>query len=160
MGSDEQLATGPDFVLYQGDCLDVLRTFKDRSVDAVVTSQGGRLTEREFQTAVIEAAQLLGWRVAHFRPAQTAKGWRTPVEADGAGFPDLVMIRRGHLIFAELKSTKGMVRVEQQQWLDDLLAVSVGSHRVQVYVWRPVHWLDGTVLSVLKATGVEARVAA
>jgi DNA modification methylase len=37
-GSDEQLAAGPDFVLYQGDCLDVLRTFKDRSVDAVVTS--------------------------------------------------------------------------------------------------------------------------
>ena len=47
------------------------------------------MSERELQDAVIQLARLLGWRVAHFRPAMTTRGWRTPVSADGAGFPDL-----------------------------------------------------------------------
>lgn len=48
------------------------------------------ISEAELQSAVIELARTLGYRVAHFRAARTAQGWRTPVEADGAGFPDLV----------------------------------------------------------------------
>lgn len=43
--------------------------------------------ERQWQAQVIELARILGWRVAHFRPALTKHGWRTPVQADGAGFP-------------------------------------------------------------------------
>jgi hypothetical protein len=50
-------------------------------------------TEREFQRQVIDLARLLGWRCAHFRPGRTARGWRTPVQADGAGFPDLQPVR-------------------------------------------------------------------
>jgi hypothetical protein len=46
--------------------------------------------EQSFQSVVIEVARLTGWRVAHFRAARTAHGWRTPVTADGAGWPDLV----------------------------------------------------------------------
>jgi hypothetical protein len=46
------------------------------------------LSEAAFTDAVIELARLGGWRVAHFRPARTASGWRTPVQGDGAGFPD------------------------------------------------------------------------
>jgi hypothetical protein len=48
------------------------------------------VSERDFQAAVLEAARVFGWHVAHFRPARTAHGWRTPVAADGAGFPDIV----------------------------------------------------------------------
>jgi hypothetical protein len=108
------------------------------------------VTERQLQNAILEAAALLGWRSYHTFDSRRSQ----------PGFPDLVLVRTGHLIFAELKAAKGRVSDQQQQWLDELLAVSVGSHRVQVYVWRTAHWLDGTVLSVLKATGVEARVAA
>jgi hypothetical protein len=111
------------------------------------------MTERELQTAVIETAQLLGWRVAHFRSVQTARGWSTPVEADGAGFPDLVMVRRGYLILAELKAATGRVAPAQQAWLDDLGAVSVGVDRVQVYVWKPEHWTSGLIEQVLRFTG-------
>lgn len=44
-------------------------------------------TEIQWQAQVIELAHILGWTVAHFRPALTKHGWRTPVQADGAGFP-------------------------------------------------------------------------
>jgi hypothetical protein len=58
----------------------------------------------EGASAVIDLPHLLGWRAAHFRPARTATGWRTPVAADGAGFPDLVPAKSGlPVIFAETK---------------------------------------------------------
>lgn len=87
------------------------------------------LTEAEWTTRVIEIAQLNGWRVAHFRPAQTAKGWRTPMQGH-IGFPDLVLARGGDVLLAELKTDKGTLRPEQKQWLDQL-----GPDHG--YVWRP-----------------------
>ena len=58
------------------------------------------MSEAVLQDAVIELANLKGWTVAHFRPAQNARGdWRTPVAAQGKGFPDLVMVRRDQLVF-------------------------------------------------------------
>ena len=92
-------------------------------------------TEDQFQRAVIEYAQLLGYRVAHFRPGVTFKGWRTAVSADGAGFPDLVIAGHGRLIFAELKSASGKVSAEQQEWIEELRRC--GQRAV---VWRPACW--------------------
>ncbi len=48
--------------------------------------------EADFQAQVIDLLHLHGWVVAHFRPARTAKGWITPVAADGAGFLDLLAV--------------------------------------------------------------------
>src|SRR4051794_27414866 len=67
--------------------------------DDPVTATG---PEAVFQDQVIEIAHIYRWRVAHFRPAQTSRGWRTPVAADGMGFPDLVLIRQPEMIIAEL----------------------------------------------------------
>ncbi len=78
------------------------------------------LTEKELQTGVIELARVLGFRVAHFRPAQTSKGWRTPVGADGAGWPDLFCCRE-RTIALELKAAGGKLRPEQADWLRALL---------------------------------------
>jgi hypothetical protein len=103
------------------------------------------MLEAELQANVIHTARLLGWRVAHFRPAQTAKGWRTPVEADGAGFPDLVMVRGDRLLVVELKSTRGTVSAFQAEWLERLEGTCA-----EVYVWRPRHWVDGTIEEVLR----------
>lgn len=104
------------------------------------------MSERQLQTAVIELAQFLAWRVAHFRPAQTSKGWRTPVEADGAGFPDLVCVRGERLIFVELKSAKGTLRPDQEHWVRALR----GAAGVEMFVWTPNRWLDGTIEQVLR----------
>lgn len=92
-------------------------------------------TEAGLQEAVIALAKLRGWRVAHFRPARTEKGWRTPVEGD-AGFPDLVLVRGGRLIFAELKSQRGKVTLDQHEWLDELGSVE----GIEARVWRPQDW--------------------
>jgi hypothetical protein len=91
-------------------------------------------TEKEFQRQVIQLAQLCGWKVAHFRPARVIvngkETWRTPCEGDAAGFPDLVLAKRGAVFFFELKSDRGKVTDEQQKWLEE----TGGS------VWRPMDW--------------------
>lgn len=99
-----------------------------------------RMSEKELMEAVIELAQLRGWLVAHFRPARSEQGWRTPVSADGKGFPDLVMIRETRLIAAELKSDTGKVTPEQQVWLD-----AFGRATTEAYTWRPEHWTSGLI---------------
>jgi VRR-NUC domain len=93
------------------------------------------MTEHEFQRQVTDLAEIYGWEWAHFRPAQTARGWRTPVSGPlGAGFPDLVMVRARdrRLIFVELKRDKGKVSLEQGRVLATL-ASAIGG----VYVWHP-----------------------
>lgn len=113
------------------------------------------ITEEAWQKVVIDYARLNGWRVAHFRAARTAAGgWRTPVEADGEGFPDLVLVRGPELIFAELKSSTGKARPAQVGWLEALSAIGDAADRawrasaepgavdlrVDVVLWRPEDW--------------------
>ena len=111
-------------------------------------------TEAQFTQAVIEYAKLRGWLVAHFRPAQTAKGYRTPMQGD-VGYPDLTMARTGRVVFAELKAEKAPKKLPdgQQAWKDALQGMWVaddGSLNVYdtAYVWRPSDW--DQVLEVLK----------
>jgi len=90
------------------------------------------VTEREWQRQVTQAAELFGWTWAHFRPAMTSKGWRTPVSGPmGAGFPDLILARGERLILAELKVQDGRLTPAQRDVLDVL------RHAVEVHVWRP-----------------------
>lgn len=92
------------------------------------------MTEREFQKTVIDLAHIYGWLVAHFRTALSQKGhWMTPVQADGAGFPDLCMVKGERMIFAELKADKGKLSEKQERWMHALRFVP----QVEVYVWRP-----------------------
>jgi hypothetical protein len=108
------------------------------------------VTETQLQSAVIECAQLLGWRVAHFRPAKTERGWRTPVQGDGKGFPDLVLVhtRQRRVLFVELKSAAGVVSAEQQDWLQRLMFAT--GRNLQVALWRPDDWVSGEVERVLR----------
>jgi VRR-NUC domain len=91
-------------------------------------------SEKGFQAAVVQLARLRGWLVAHFRPARTARGWRTPVQADGAGFCDLVMVRPRdrRVLFAELKSDRGLLTPAQAQWIQALFGTGA-----EVHIWRP-----------------------
>jgi len=100
------------------------------------------MTEAQWQRQVVDLARLGGWRIAHFGAARTEKGWRTPVREDGAGWPDLVLVRPPELVFAELKAEKGKTTPEQEAWLGDLQVVAEWSNGgvgevVQVFVWRP-----------------------
>lgn len=104
------------------------------------------MTERELQDAIVEVAQLRGWLVAHFRPAMTGKGWRTPVSGDGKGFPDLVLARGRRLMFIELKSKTGKTSHEQALWLEAL--GKIGGN-VETHLWKPEQWHLGLIEAVL-----------
>ncbi|MEU7802736.1 hypothetical protein AB0B10_26090 [Micromonospora arborensis] len=100
---------------------------------------GEDMSEDELKVNVLDACKLLRLRVAHFRPARTEKGWRTPVEGDGAGFLDLVIVGVD-VLYRELKSREGRIEPDQQLWIDDLKAAGAN-----VDVWRPVDWMSGRI---------------
>ena len=103
------------------------------------------MREQELQDAVAELAQTFGYMVAHSRPARTKDGWRTAWSYDGKGYFDLTMIGRGRVLFVEVKGTRGVVSPEQQRW--HIQAREAG---LNVFVWWPKDWLDGTIEKVLR----------
>lgn len=115
-----------------------------------------KLTEAVFQEQVIEAAHILGWRVAHFRGVRVQRGngecyYQTPVQADGKGFPDLVLVKEGRTVFAELKVKPNKPDADQLAWLEDLGFEG----RQEVFVWYPEDWDEITV--VLTSSGPVQR---
>ncbi len=96
-----------------------------------------KYTEAAFARDVLTLAKRLGWRTAHFRPARTANGWRTAVQGDGAGFPDLVLLKGERVLVAELKVGRGKLTPEQAVWIAAFEAAGVPA-----YCWRPADWKD------------------
>lgn len=103
------------------------------------------LKGRALQKGIIDLARRLEWRVAHFPPVPTERGWRTPVAADGKGFPDLLLVR-DRILIAEVKGDTDRVRPEQRVWLDAFALAGA-----EVYIWTPQLWLDGTIEATLRA---------
>jgi len=103
------------------------------------------MVEKDLQNAIVEMAQLLGWRVMHQRAAQTKDGWRTAIQGH-SGFPDLVLLRPPRLVFAELKTDRGTIRQDQALWLNGLNMVP----GVEQYLWQPRDWELGQVEEVLR----------
>lgn len=84
-----------------------------------------KLTEARFQSQVVQYARLMGWRSYHTRDSR----------GSDAGFPDLVLVRRPRVIFAELKADRGRLTDKQREWLAALTECAVES-----YLWRPTDW--------------------
>jgi hypothetical protein len=98
-----------------------------------------RVSEAAWTAQLLALAALLGWRSLHVRPARVKSRdggddeWRTPVAGDGAGWPDLFLVRGTRAVAAELKTnTAPGPRPEQTAWLEALAATGV-----ETYVWRP-----------------------
>lgn len=91
------------------------------------------ITEREFQTMLVQYARLCGWLTYHTFDSRRSD----------PGFPDLVMVRLGdrgahrptqrddRIIIAELKRERGRVSVAQTLWLEALTHTG----KVEVYTW-------------------------
>lgn len=67
-----------------------------------------RMTERAWMRQVIDLAQLHGYLVYHTHDSRRS----------AAGFPDLLMVRRGRLLAIECKSERGRVTPEQMAWIE------------------------------------------
>lgn len=73
------------------------------------------ISEAAFQAQVIELAKLYRWRVYHTRDSRGSH----------AGFPDLVLVRGGDLVFLELKTEHGKATRQQEAWIGDLASVTI-----------------------------------
>lgn len=92
--------------------------------------------EAEFQDAVAAYARTMGWLVMAIAPGLVREGRLvTNMRYDGAGWPDLTLIR-DQVIFAELKG-KGIrkLREDQVKWRDAIIRAG-GDWRV----WNPSDW--------------------
>ena len=85
------------------------------------------MTEAQYQKRITDLADWLGLRWFHSGSSR---------RDSCAGFPDLVVVGPGGLVFIEVKSDRGTVRPEQTEWLDAL-----GRHE-PAHVWRPGQWVE------------------
>lgn len=87
------------------------------------------MSEASFQGALIEYAEVMGWKTYHTRDSRGST----------AGYPDLTLVRDNRLIFAELKTETGRVSPAQRDWIEALSAAGA-----EVHIWRPTDWNDIT----------------
>jgi len=104
------------------------------------------MSEEDLLGVVLDMAATYGIRTVHFRAAKTAQGWRTPVQGDGKGWPDLVLVGPGGALFRELKSHAGRPTGEQEAWL-----VALDRAGLSADVWRPADLRSGRILAELRA---------
>ena len=92
------------------------------------------VTEKAFQSRVVELARLYGWRVAHFHDSRRqVKPGVFVGDKDAAGFPDLVLVR------------------PPDEWLSLLVACGVEARVVRPSDWD---WVRARLVGrVADATG-------
>ena len=107
------------------------------------------IDEKTLQAGVISTAKILGYRVAHFRSVPVKRGprvvWETPVQADGKGFPDLVLVGNGRCIWRELKVAGNTLSIDQTLWIAAL--VDCGQDAA---VWTDADWHSGLIEADLR----------
>jgi hypothetical protein len=84
-----------------------------------------QVREDQFQTKILELCNWYRLLVYHTYDSRRSN----------PGFPDLVIVGKTRVIFAELKSTTGKVSMVQQEWHDKLNAAGA-----EAYIWRPEDW--------------------
>ena len=94
------------------------------------------MKEKVLQDHVVRLAKALGWMVYHTYDSRRSE----------PGFPDLVLVRNDEVWFVELKSEKGRLTPEQDQWLSRL----ENARTVETALWRPKHWLNSTIEDALR----------
>ena len=82
----------------------------------------GAMTEKALQEAILKFARQRHWLCFHTYDSRRS----------APGFPDLCMVRKKRLIFAELKSEKGKLTKDQALWRETL--INAGQ---PCYLWRP-----------------------
>ena len=88
------------------------------------------MTEKELLACVRELARLAGWLCYHTHDSRRSE----------PGFPDVVLVRGGRVLFRELKVGRNHVTPTQARWLDRLREAGADAA-----VWRDTDWLDGTI---------------
>ena len=99
------------------------------------------MTERQLTRAIVELATLRGWMVHHTADSRSLR-------THHPGLPDLLMVKGGRAIAAELKVGRRKPTEAQLSWLEALADVP----GVEAHLWTDALWHDGTVDAVLSGT--------
>ena len=91
-------------------------------------------SEKHFQGSVERAARALGWKCYHTHNSRHSS----------AGFPDIVAVKDGEILYAELKMPKGKVTEHQRAWLEALQRAGQ-----RTYLWKPSDW--DSILTILQS---------
>jgi hypothetical protein len=89
------------------------------------------LPESQLLAAVLDLAEIYNVTAHHCYESRTCTG---------RGFPDLVLVGRRRVLFAELKATGGQLSRDQTSWRYRLIAA--GEHWV---CWTPADLDNGTI---------------
>lgn len=82
-------------------------------------------TERQLQDTLWTCAKRCGWDAYHTHDSRRSE----------PGFPDLVCVKQGRILFLEIKKQRGRVSPEQRRWID---ALAVIGSPVAAFVVRPI----------------------
>ena len=130
--SDEELsamlADNPDLALANASRIPLKKIFMPLDFDLRASKKKSSMTEKAFEAKVKKLARDNGWMYYH-----TWRSYHSP-----AGFPDCVMVRPPKIIFAELKSQRGKLSPQQEEWITRLYCCR--SKDIRVYTWRPSDW--------------------
>lgn len=91
------------------------------------------MTEEQLHERVTTLARHRRWLIHHDRRQDLGIG-------GDAGFPDLVLARKGRIIIAELKRETEKPRPNQENWLQHLGIDQHPRDRLLIAVWRPSDW--------------------
>jgi hypothetical protein len=111
--------------------------------------QAKAMMERELQDHIVElATKGLGLLCYHTHDSRHSP----------KGFPDLIILGRGRMVVSELKRQREKPTPDQEKWLREYRQLAEefvapaggkGCPPVEVYVWRPMDWLDGSIRRIL-----------
>jgi hypothetical protein len=90
-----------------------------------------RQTEKQWQRTVVATAEALGWTAVHL-----------------PGWPDLILLRDGRVLFVELKREGGKLTRQQERWQEIFTR-----QRIAHDVWRPSDY--DRMVKILGGTEVE-----
>lgn len=98
------------------------------------------MSETELRRAVMKLAKEHGWLRSNI-------GWtyssRKVIKGD-PGLPDLLLVRNGMVLFAELKREGEKPEADQKHWIEQL------EPGCRVYLWYPSDLLSGRIGQVLQ----------
>lgn len=108
-----------------------------KSEDDFTKAQSETMAEEELRLNIRSAMLQLGWKHAHTYDSRRSD----------PGLFDIIGARMPRFIVVECKRQNGVLTPEQHAWALE----TIPNPGVEVYVLRPVDWLDGTVLAILMA---------
>lgn len=91
-----------------------------------------RISERQFQHQIEILLDLNEWWWKHDLKGRLPNGKIATLLRGKSGFPDIIAVRDGELIFIEVKSAIGRTSPNQVRWIEELRLAGC-----EVYVWRP-----------------------